>query len=196
MKKFTKLLLPILILSLLHGTALAAIPRWPEPAWFALRQQQPTPSPVTPPPAAPAPVTPPPATPTLPISLTAAEQHIFTAINAERTSRGLAPLVLDPALVELARRKSQDMVDNGYVGHQSPVYGSPFEMMRAAGIRYNFAGENIARTTTAANAVLLFMNSNPHRNTLLNHRFSRTGIGVVQVGRQIFVTQMFIGFMR
>jgi len=186
MKKFTKLLLPLLILSLLHGTALAAIPRWPEPAWFAQNQQQP-PSP-TPPPVTPAPA--------LPTALTVAEQHIFTAINAERTSRGLAPLVLDPALVELARRKSQDMVDNGYVGHQSPVYGSPFEMMRAAGIRYNFAGENIARTTTPANAVRLFMNSNPHRNTLLNHRFSRTGIGVVQVGRQIFVTQMFIGFMR
>ncbi|MBS3887230.1 MAG: hypothetical protein KGZ56_09255 [Dethiobacter sp.] len=182
MKKFTKLLLPLLILSLLHGTALAAIPRWPEPAWFALRQQQPTPPPVAPPQTA--------------TTLTAAEQHIFAAINAERTSRGLAPLVLDPALVELARKKSQDMVDNGYVGHQSPVYGSPFEMMRAAGIRYNFAGENIARTTTPANAVRLFMNSNPHRNTLLNHRFSRTGIGVVQVGRQIFVTQMFIGFMR
>ncbi len=181
MKNFTKLLLPILILSHLHGTALAAIPRWPEPAWFAQNQQRPTPPPVTPP---------------LTTSLTAAEQHIFAAINAERTSRGLAPLILDPALVELARKKSQDMVDNGYVGHQSPVYGSPFEMMRAAGIRYNFAGENIARTTIPANAVRLFMNSNPHRNTLLNHRFSRTGIGVVQVGRQIFVTQMFIGFMR
>jgi uncharacterized protein YkwD len=128
--------------------------------------------------------------------LTAAEQHIFDAINNERASRGLAPLVLDPALVELARRKSQDMVDNNYVGHQSPVYGSPFEMMRNAGIRYNYAGENIARTTTPANAVRLFMNSMPHRNTLLNPRFSRTGVGVVQVGRQLFVTQMFIGFMR
>jgi uncharacterized protein YkwD len=88
------------------------------------------------------------------------------------------------------------MVANNYVGHQSPVYGSPFEMMRNAGIRYNYAGENIARTTTPANAVRLFMNSRQHRNTLLNHRFSRTGIGVVQAGRQLFVTQMFIGFMR
>lgn len=185
MRKFTSpLLIVLLLVFVLHGTTLASVPRWPEPAWFAQFQQQPAP--------APAPLEQPP----VEAGLTATEQHIFAAINNERTSRGLAPLVLDPALVELARRKSQDMVDNNYVGHQSPVYGSPFEMMRAAGIRYNYAGENIARTTTPSNAVRLFMNSNPHRNTLLNHRFSRTGVGVVQVGRQLFVTQMFIGFMR
>jgi len=180
---FTRLLpFVFLLVFVFQGTVSASVPRWPEPAWFAQFQQRPAPAPVELPP--------------VDAELTAAEQHIFAAINLERTSRGLAPLELDPALVELARRKSQDMVDNNYVGHQSPVYGSPFEMMRNAGIRYNYAGENIARTTVPANAVRLFMNSSPHRSTLLNPRFSRTGIGVVQVGRQLFVTQMFIGFMR
>jgi uncharacterized protein YkwD len=182
---FTRLLLIVfLLIFVLPGTTSASVPRWPEPAWFAQFQQQQAPDP--------APVEQPPVV----AGLTATEQHIFDAINNVRTSRGLAPLVLDPELVALARRKSQDMVDNNYVGHQSPIYGSPFEMMRAAGIHYNYAGENIARTTTPANSVRLFINSMPHRNTLLNPRFSRTGIGVVQVGRQLFITQMFIGFMR
>ncbi|MCL5981022.1 MAG: CAP domain-containing protein [Firmicutes bacterium] len=187
MRFFARLLLSTLLIFVLHGTAFASIPRWPEPAWFAQLQQQQQQQ------QAPLPVE---QGSSVHTTLTPAEQHIFAAINTERTLRGLAPLALDPALVALARRKSQDMASNGYFAHHSPTYGSPFEMMRAAGIRYNFAGENIARTTTPANAVQLFVNSNTHRRTLLNPRFSRTGIGVVQVGRQLFVTQMFIGFMR
>jgi uncharacterized protein YkwD len=126
--------------------------------------------------------------------LTAEEKVVFDGINKERVQRGLAPLTVNPTLVELARKKSQDMVDNGYFAHRSPTYGTAYDMMRAAGVRYNYAGENLARTTSAQNAVTLFMSSSGHRSTLLNSRFSQTGIGIVQVGRQVYVTQMFIGF--
>ena len=37
------------------------------------------------------------------------------------------------------------MKDNEYFSHTSPVYGTPFQMMKDFGITYRSAGENIAR---------------------------------------------------
>lgn len=193
MKKLSLLFLcVILALLLLVSTAVAStvsLPRWPEPAWFAQFNAQPSPQPV------PEPVQPPAGqAPAQNNELTAEERVVFDGINRERSLHGLKPLTINRSLVELARKKSQDMVDNGYFAHRSPVYGSAYDMMRSAGIRYNYAGENIAKTTSAQNAVSLFTGSSSHRSTLLNPRYSQTGIGIVQVGRQIYVTQMFIGF--
>ncbi len=41
-------------------------------------------------------------------------------------------------------QKSQDMIDNNYFSHNSPTYGSPFDMLKKFGISYKTAGENIA----------------------------------------------------
>ncbi len=160
-------------------------PKWPEPAWFA--QNTPVVAPPTDDGQASVPQK---------IVLTASEQLVFDGINKQRVSRGLAPLKLNLELVELARKKSQDMIDNNYFAHVSPIYGRASDMMRSANISYNYSGENLAKTTSANNAITLFMNSSAHRNTLLNSRFSETGVGIAQIGRQIYVTQMFIGFMR
>lgn len=190
MKKFLRLLILSLLFVLIMNASASAntrLPRWPEPAWFAQFSLNPAPAPV--------PQPPPPSVPQTSI-LTAPEQYIFEAINAERVARGLVPLKINAALVELARKKSQDMIENNYFSHRSPVYGSAYDMMRSAGVRYSFAAENLARTTSAVSAVTLFMNSGIHRRTLLNARYSETGIGVLQEGRQIYITQMFIGFRR
>lgn len=194
MKKLSVLSLCVIFAFLLLGSTASAStvrpPRWPEPAWFAQFYVQPASQPTT------QPVVQPPTgqATTQNNVLTAEEQVVFDGINRERALRGLKPLTINPALVELARQKSQDMVDNGYFAHRSPVYGSAYDMMRAAGIRYNYAGENLARTSSVENAVVLFMGSSTHRSTLLNPRYSQTGIGIVRIGRQFYVTQMFIGF--
>ncbi|MDW7650500.1 MAG: CAP domain-containing protein [Bacillota bacterium] len=192
MRKFSVLSLSVILVLLFLGSTASAStvrpPRWPEPAWFAqffTPAPQPAPEPAQPP-VGQAPVE--------KNALTAAEKVVFDGINKERVQRGLAPLTVNPTLVELARKKSRDMVDNGYFAHRSPTYGTAYNMMRAAGVRYNYAGENLARTTSAKNAVRLFMSSSGHRSTLLNSRFGQTGVGIVQVGRQIYVTQIFIGF--
>ena len=66
-------------------------------------------------------------------------------INAKRKEAGLSALKIDNELQNVARVKSKDLVDNNYFSHNSPVYGSPFEMMKSFGITYKAAGENIAR---------------------------------------------------
>lgn len=151
---------------------------------------QPTtaPNPTTPKPA-PAPQ-PPPATG----SLTAEESKMVNLVNQERMGQGIRPLSVNQQLVNLARKKSQDMVQNNYFSHTSPTYGSPFDMMRNAGVKYTTAGENLAGAATTESAHQNLMNSPGHRANILNSNFNQIGIGIVSGSRygNIF-TQMFIG---
>jgi uncharacterized YkwD family protein len=119
---------------------------------------------------------------------------MFKLVNQERTRAGLSPLTIDYQLVKLARLKSQDMVDKGYFGHDSPTYGSPFDMMSRAGVKYRYAGENLAGASTVEAAHRALMNSSGHRANILNPKFTRIGIGVVSGGPygKMF-TQMFTG---
>ncbi len=115
-------------------------------------------------------------------------------VNAERARAGLPPLVADPDLIRLARLKSADMVENDYFSHVSPVYGSPFDMMKAAGISYVTAGENIAGATSLALAHEGFMRSPGHRANILRETFTHIGIGVVEGGPYGYIfTQLFVG---
>ncbi|MBE3519272.1 MAG: hypothetical protein IMW97_03095 [Firmicutes bacterium] len=122
------------------------------------------------------------------------EAEMLELVNAERTKRGLKPLTVDFRLVELARKKSQDMIDKNYFGHYSPTYGSPFDMMKSAGIEYRLAGENLAGAPDAATAHKALMNSEGHRRNILNPGFTKIGIGAAKGGPYgIVFTQMFIG---
>lgn len=131
--------------------------------------------------------------PTPSTNLSQDEQKVLDLINAERKKAGLSELKADPDLMEVARLKAKDMVENNYFNHQSPKYGSPFDMMRQFGISFRSAGENIAGNSTAEGAVKAWMNSEGHRKNILNGEFNLTGIGVYQSPKygKIFV-QMFI----
>ncbi len=153
------------------------------------------PAPTKPAPAQPAPKQPNPAQPTpQPAGLTAEEQQMVNLVNQERAKAGLKPLAVDMRLVKLARMKSQDMIDKKYFSHQSPTYGSPFDMMKREGITYRTAGENLAGASTVTRAHELLMQSAGHRKNILNPAFTHIGIGVVKGGPYgTMFTQMFIG---
>lgn len=130
--------------------------------------------------------------PTADAAETEYEQEVIRLVNAERAKKGLSPLTYDWELARVARYKSQDMKQNGYFSHQSPVYGSPFQMMRSFGIRYRTAGENIARGQKSPQAVVsAWMNSSGHRKNILNAAYTHIGVGYVAGGH--YWTQMFIG---
>ena len=124
--------------------------------------------------------------------VSAFEQEVLELTNAERTKAGLAPLTLDTELSKVARIKSQDMKDQNYFSHTSPTYGSPFDMMKTFGISYTSAAENIAQgQTTPKEVVQAWMNSQGHRENILNASYTHIGIGHVSDGN--YWTQMFIG---
>ena len=84
------------------------------------------------------------------------------------------------------------MAKNNYFSHQSPTYGSPFDMMKSMGITYRHAGENIAMGYASAEAVVkAWMNSEGHRKNILSANFTTLGVGYVASGN--YWTQWFIG---
>lgn len=121
-------------------------------------------------------------------ALTAAEIEMVNYVNQARKDAGLQPLAIDVDLSYVARVKSKDMQDNNYFSHTSPVYGSPFDMMKNFGIQYRSAAENIAINSSVRGAHNAFMNSEGHRNNILNPRFTHIGIGI----ENRHYTQMFI----
>ena len=111
------------------------------------------------------------------------EEEVARLVNAERAKRGLSPLAADWQLSRVARYKSQDMHDNRYFSHTSPVYGSPFRMLKSFGISYRGAGENIAKGyKTPAAVVNGWMNSSGHRANILNASFTMLGVGASPTG--------------
>lgn len=120
------------------------------------------------------------------------EQQVITLVNNIRAQNGLSQLKSNWELCRVARYKSQDMLDNGYFSHTSPVYGSPFTMMKNFGISYTTAGENIAMGyRTPSEVVNAWMNSSGHRANILNANYTQIGVGYVASGN--YWTQMFIG---
>ncbi|MBX6377884.1 MAG: hypothetical protein IRY95_04975 [Clostridia bacterium] len=122
------------------------------------------------------------------------EAALLEWLNRERASAGVPPLVSDPTLVNLARRKARDILDNGYFSHTSPTLGTPAQMVRAAGLRYRFVGENIAKARDAYRAHQMFLASPDHRANLTNPSYEAVGIGVVaNRPAGVIVVELFAG---
>jgi len=120
------------------------------------------------------------------------ELEVVELTNNERAKAGLAALEVDEELSRVAREKSRDMSVSGYFDHNSPNYGSPFDMMRSYGVTYQTAGENIAKGQRSPQEVVnAWMNSEGHRANIMNPNFTHIGVGFVETGNHW--TQMFIG---
>ena len=125
------------------------------------------------------------------VNASAMQAEMLGYINAARADANLPALKLDAKLSEGATLKSQDMATNNYFSHDSPTYGSPFDMMRSLGISYGYAGENIAKHMSVKSAHDGFMNSPGHLANILNKNFKKVGLGFVKEGSYLYVTQWF-----
>jgi len=120
------------------------------------------------------------------------EQEVVRLVNAQRAQNGLKPLAENWELSRVARYKSADMASRRYFSHESPTYGSPYQMMRNFGISFRSAGENIAYgQRTPAAVVGAWMNSSGHRANILSSSYTQIGVGYHEAGN--YWTQMFIG---
>ncbi len=146
---------------------------------------------ITPPVTTPSTETPPVTTPGS--SGTQIEEEVIALVNQERSRRGLPALTYNSDLANVARTKSADMAQNNYFSHNSPTYGSPFEMLQTFDIPFTAAGENIAKGQTTAQEVMnAWMNSSGHAANILNSAFSEIGVGYVYNNGVPIWTQMFI----
>lgn len=120
------------------------------------------------------------------------EMKMLDLVNAERTKRGLKALEWDAALLPVARAHSQDMFARGYFSHYTPEEKNPFDRMKAAGIKYYSAGENLALGPTLQICHEGLMNSPGHRANILNPSYGRIAIGIADGGAHgIMISQEF-----
>lgn len=115
--------------------------------------------------------------------------------NEARERAGLKKLKLNNKLSNVAIIKAKDFSDNRYFAHESPKYGSPFDMMKSFGMEYRVAGENIAYGYNSGESVVdAWMKSQGHRDNILNRNFEEIGIGVYNDNGSIKFVQMFVGY--
>lgn len=122
-------------------------------------------------------------------------EEVLQLVNAERSKAGLQPLKMSEELRSIANLKSKDMSENGYFSHNSPTYGSPFQMLQDFGVHYSAAGENIAAGQKTPQEVMnSWLNSSGHRANIMNKNFDTIGIGYVEGGSYgTYWTQLFTG---
>ena len=122
------------------------------------------------------------------------EQQVIDLTNQERAQQGLPALKENWQLSRVARYKSRDMAAKGYFSHNSPTYGSPFNMMRDFNVSYRRAAENIAAgQSTPEQVVNGWMNSPGHRKNILDPNLKQIGVGYAKGGSYgHYWTQMFI----
>lgn len=127
-------------------------------------------------------------------TLTQEEQEVLDLINAEREKQGLGKLQVYNELQRVAKLKAEDIINNSYFSHTSPVLGTPFEMLKNEGIQYKYAGENLAGNETGIKAVDAWMNSQAHKDNILDTDYEYTGICVVdsEIYGKVYV-QLFMG---
>ena len=121
-----------------------------------------------------------------------AEQKILELMNAQRTKAGLKPLTIDNTLVQVARYKSNDMIQYNFFSHTNPDGTKWTNWLQTLGYKYTTTGENIAYNTS--DPVELFnqwWNSPGHRANMMNPSYNKVGIGVIYGNGKYMGTQEF-----
>jgi len=123
------------------------------------------------------------------------EEEILLLLNEERQSAGLAPLSVFPALQNASGVRAKELVTS--FSHTRPDGSTPFTALDAAGVSYRYAGENIAAGYKDARSVVqAWMQSQGHRENILNGNFAHVGVSMVQGGADGYSTSfanLFVG---
>ncbi len=122
--------------------------------------------------------------------------EMFERVNRERKNARLPPLRQNPHLERAAQRHAEDMLARSFYGHETPEGRTPFRRALLAGYTPRSIAENIARGQFAVGQVMDgWMESQVHRNNILNPSFSEVGFGFAhgrnKSGHAVFWVQVF-----
>ncbi|NEB41608.1 CAP domain-containing protein [Streptomyces sp. SID14515] len=107
-----------------------------------------------------------------------ARTEVLALVNQERAKVGCSPLSTSAPLTSLAQNFSEDMAARGFFDHTDPDGDTPWDRAAQAGVQ-GLGAENIARGQADAQAVMeAWMNSDGHRENILNCDYKTIGIGV------------------
>jgi uncharacterized protein YkwD len=117
--------------------------------------------------------------------LAAAVDVMTELVLAFRAERGLGTLARDPALDGVAQTHADDMAAGGFLGHVSPTRGNLEDRLRAAGVTWPRAAENLALAPSAEDAFANLLASPAHRANFLEPGFTRLGVAAARQGESL-----------
>lgn len=107
--------------------------------------------------------------------------QIIELTNQKRNDAGLSPLTKNSQLEQAAKAKGEHMLANDYWAHVAPDGTEPWAFFGNVGYSYKYAGENLARDFSSANATVdAWMASPSHRDNMLSSKYREIGIAVVE----------------
>jgi len=137
--------------------------------------------------------------------MAALETDIFQLVETEREKidPSAKPLALDPELVGVARKKSEDMAAKNYLAHDAPDGSTTASIVMDEDQNFQgLLGENIAAVhytpqigvdpqKFAQEFVDGWMKSDAHKQNLAYPQYNRAGVGAAVNGDTVYVTQLF-----
>lgn len=135
----------------------------------------------------------------------ALEDRVFEVVKEERLKLDPASkvLILDPVLMDVARKRAVDMAAHGYFADNAPDGTTSASLVMAEDARFQgLLGVNIAAQhytkqrgvdvdAFAQRFLDTWLNSPSHKENLAFTDYNRTGIGCAVNGDTVFVTQLF-----
>jgi uncharacterized protein YkwD len=119
------------------------------------------------------------------------EQKLFDLVNKEREKAGLHRLMWDPQLGEAARAHTQLMAGKEELSHQFSKEPTLERRAGSAGAKFDAVAENVATAPSVQDVHSALMESEHHRDNILDPNYNAVGIAIVEEGKQLWVTQDF-----
>jgi len=124
------------------------------------------------------------------------ENAVAAMINNVRVDNGLNAIAADGLLNEVATIRSQDLINRNYFSHYTPEGTNVFDVMRASGVSFRYAGENLAQSAPASAGTVdgflnAWMNSPTHMANILRAQYTKIGVSMVEVDSRRVVTTVF-----
>jgi len=121
-----------------------------------------------------------------------AEALVFRELNESRIQAGLPALRLDPGLTSGARQHSALMEQHHRISHQFDGEASLSDRVRAHGVLFTKAAENVGMNSDLDNVTEMFLDSPGHRANMLSGTYNAVGVGVVHAGSAYWITEDFV----
>src|SRR5665647_669738 len=124
------------------------------------------------------------------------ENQVAAMINNVREQNGLNAIAADGLLNEVATIRSQDLINRNYFSHYTPEGTNVFDVMRANGVSYRCAGENLAQSAPASvgtpeGFMNAWINSPTHKANILRAQYTKIGVSMAEMDSRRVVTTVF-----
>ena len=120
------------------------------------------------------------------------KDELYALLLTERSNQNLAPLELSEKLSDIALNYAYTMYQDGFWCHKNPKNGELVgDRLSKQGFPYIDIGENLALSSSVRSGHISLMNSESHKNTILDNEFKRVGIGIAAGPLGLIIVQIF-----